>query len=306
MASYTKISERGAIEDNIVNEDHEPSTNDQRTKKFPKLAPLLGDAEGHNSTDIEIGTPTLAANDDPFHVFREDLIRKMNDADRSLDRYLRLIFDTDTAVNTHEIKDAKKQCKRCFRGAESALKDLQRTVRLVENSRGLPQFRHIDDDELMSRQNFIAKHSNQLSVLKNRLHAQDVKDKVTKDERALAVRRLGNLGTRNNHEQKNTNFIIDQRTQSQVMMRQQDDTLDDLGEAVIRVGNISSTINEELGDQNKMLKALDEDLTDAEEKLGFVMGKLAKLLKTTNKCQLGTILTLSLIVVILFFLVLYL
>ena len=301
-----KISGRTGTEDNTVSDDRGPSTSDERTEKYPKLTPLLGDEEGHNTFDVENGSSSVPASDDPFHVFREDLIRKMNDADRSLDRYLSLIFDTDTAVNTHEIKDSKKQCKRSFKGAESALKDLQRTVRLVENSRGLPQFRHIDDDELMSRQNFIANNTNKLSALKNRMHAQDIKDKVVADERALAVRRSGNLGARNSHEQKNTDFIIDQRTQSQVMLRRQDDTLDDLGEAVVRVGNISSIIHEELGQQNKMLKELDEDLTDAEEKLGFVMGKLAKLLKTTNKCQLGTILMLSLVVVILFFMVIYL
>jgi syntaxin 6 len=46
-------------------------------------------------------------------------------------------------------------------------------------------------------------------------------------------------------------------------------------------------------------------LQDAEEKLGVVMGKLAKLLKTKDKCQLGTILALILTVLVLLFLVLY-
>lgn len=48
-----------------------------------------------------------------------------------------------------------------------------------------------------------------------------------------------------------------------------------------------------------------QDLVDAEEQLGVVMGKLAKLMKTKNKCQLGTILCLFAIVVILFLLVVY-
>lgn len=54
-----------------------------------------------------------------------------------------------------------------------------------------------------------------------------------------------------------------------------------------------------------MLNNLEEDLSDVEEQLGVVMGKLGKLLKTKNKCQLGLILILSLIVLVLFFLVLY-
>ena len=119
------------------------------------------------------------------------------------------------------------------------------------------------------------------------------------------MRRSGNLGAKNKFEIDNTDFIIDQRTQSQVMLRQQDDVLDDLDESVIRVGQISSNIQLELVEQNKMLKSLDEDLTDAEEKLGFVMGKLSKLLKTKNKCQLGTIVMLIIIVIILLFMVIY-
>lgn len=54
-----------------------------------------------------------------------------------------------------------------------------------------------------------------------------------------------------------------------------------------------------------MLKSLEEDLADAEEQLGVVMGKLAKLLKTKSKCQIGLIVILSLIVLVLFFLVIY-
>jgi len=316
MASYTKLGTETPSD-----HDHHPISKAQgsssssnnngnhvnRADKYPKLAPLLdeeGDHVPYSDNDLEMGS--AAKNDDPFYVFREDLIRKMKSADSSLDRYLSLVFDTDTAVNTHDVKDAKKQCKRGFKQADSALTDLQKTVRLVESSRGLPQFQHIDDDELISRQSFIASNKQKLSTLKDRMQAQDIKNKLTKDQRALSARRSGNLGARNAAEQKNTDFIIDQRASAQIMMSQQDEVIDDLGEAVTRVGAISSTINSEIADQTKMLKSLDDDLADAEEKLGLVMGKLGKFLKTKDKCQIGTILCLTLIVIILFVCVIYL
>jgi len=68
---------------------------------------------------------------------------------------------------------------------------------------------------------------------------------------------------------------------------------------------MAENIHEELGQQNKTLGSLEEDLEDAEEKLGLVMGKLAKMLKTKSKWQLGTILLLSVVVVVLFVLVIY-
>lgn len=89
------------------------------------------------------------------------------------------------------------------------------------------------------------------------------------------------------------------------MMKQQDETLDDLDLAVTRVSYIADTIHEELENQNVMLDNLGEDLSHAEEQMGVVMGKLGKLLKTKSKCQIGLILILSAIVLVLFFLVLY-
>ena len=55
-----------------------------------------------------------------------------------------------------------------------------------------------------------------------------------------------------------------------------------------------------------MLTDLDEDLDAAAEKMGVVMGSLAKLLKTKDRCHLWSILILALILVILVFLIVYL
>ena len=88
-------------------------------------------------------------------------------------------------------------------------------------------------------------------------------------------------------------------------MQEQDETLDELGEAVNRVGDLAGNIHDEIGLQNKMLEQMEEDMTDAEEQLGFVMGKLGKFLKTKDKWQLRLIVALSLTVVVLLFLVLY-
>ena len=110
-----------------------------------------------------------------------------------------------------------------------------------------------------------------------------------------------------NSTNKNSNINNDDplRSETLSMMRQQDETLDDLDLAVTRVSYIADTIHEEIETQNKMLTRLGEDLSDAEEQMGVVMGKLGKLLKTKSKCQIGLILILSAIVLVLFFLVIY-
>ena len=179
-------------------------------------------------------------------------------------------------------------------------------IKLVEKQRH--KFPNINDNELEERIAFVTKSSSQISQVKQALNSEVVKNKIAADERARAVRRAGcdiNTNGQSEEQKENSSFLVDNATQAQLMMRQQDETLGDLDEAVIRVGSMAENIHLEIESQNKLLDHLDDDLQDAEEKLGLLMGKLGKLLKTQNKCQLGTILTLVVVVVVLFFFVLY-
>ena len=161
------------------------------------------------------------------------------------------------------------------------------------------------------------------------MQSEEVKQKFVRDEQALTERwkkggsssqtasvemttmnkqrmtRQDANRSNNKYNDDDANFLEEGRSETLMMMKQQDETLDDLDQAVTRVGYMAETIHEEIDQQNKMLKDLEDDLADAEEQLGVVMGKLAKLLKTKNKCQIGLIIILSLVVLLLFFLVIY-
>ena len=113
------------------------------------------------------------------------------------------------------------------------------------------------------------------------------------------------MGAKTEAERESTAFIVDSQARQSLLMRHQDETLDELDVAVTRVSEMAGNIGDEIGQQNKMLTEMEEDLTNVEEELGLVMGKLAKFLKTKDTWQLGTILCLTATAVILFFLVLY-
>ena len=255
--------------------------------------------------------------DDPFYMFRSDLKEKLNLVDDELSNYHSIIRTTDTAVNTHQLKEAKKRLKRLLKHAESSLNDLETTVRVVEKQR--EKFPHIRDGEIQERRKFVDDSKDQLAMSKMSMQSEEVRNKLMSDERALTERRKGGRtangnasasstvtnGNGSNGAYRNMEEGNPERAETLLMMQQQDETLDDLDMAVTRVGYMAETIHEEIETQNIMLKDLEDDLADAEEQLGVVMGKLAKLLKTKSKCQLGMILILSLIVLVLFFLVLY-
>lgn len=266
--------------------------------------------------------------DDPFYIFQGDLVQKLASMQEELNRYLAVIRTTDTAVNTHQVKDTKKKLKRHITVATSALSDLETTVRVVEQQRN--KFPHINDAEIIERRKFVDDSKRKISATKREMQSDEVKTKFLRDEQLLTERRKtkssasssrmngSSKGTKcqeynsiqsDLEEGNNSTAIADSVNPSQsetmLIMQQQDETLEDLDMAVTRVGYMAETIHEEIDTQNIMLSNLEEDLADAEEQLGVVMGKLAKLLKTKSKCQIGLIVILCLVVLILFFLVIY-
>lgn len=243
---------------------------------------------------------------DPYFVFRSDLERKLELIDESMTDFLRIVHETNTATNSYEYKDAKKQLKRQLKSGESTLRDVQATVQAVENDRG--KFPHIDDSQLFDRKSLVETSRSRIQHAKDEMNSEVVKKKLLLDERQRAIKRSGGdglLGAENDVERQNTDFILNNQAQSTILMKEQDEVLDELGDAVTRVGEMAGHIGEEIGHQNRMLDDLDQDMTTAEEELGLVMGKMAKFMGTKDKWQLRAILILTLIMIVMFFLVFY-
>eukprot|EP00953_Heterococcus_sp_UTEX-ZZ885_P012508 7177-Heterococcus_DN1.PRE.1 len=237
-------------------------------------------------------------------------------------RYNALIEET-TASNSRKILDLNATLTKDLKSAESHLRDLKRTVEYVEKDRS--NFSHIDDNELGDRKAFLNSQKRILNAVKADLESGRLQQKLDRDMLGFADRctgmlqrlpsaaqkdqyrakQKGDYGAKNADEKENTDFIHDQRANMQMHIARQDQDLEELGTHVDRVGERAAVINEEIRDQGRMLDSLDEDLTDATEKMGFVMGNMAKLLKTKDKFQIWTIAALAVILIVLVFLVIY-
>ena len=173
-----------------------------------------------------------------------------------------------------------------MKNAESTLKDVQMTVQVIENDR--KTFQNISDGELYERRSLVHSSKDRLQKTKEEMNSEAVKAKMMADERAKALRRAGadSLGATNDAQRMNTSFIVDSQARTSLLMQHQDETLDELDAAVTRVGNIAGHIHDEIGQQNKMLDEMEDDLANAEEELGMVMGKLGKFLHTKDRSQI--------------------
>jgi len=90
------------------------------------------------------------------------------------------------------------------------------------------------------------------------------------------------------------------------MMQMQDAGLDALSESVVRLGEMSNNISEELGQQNKMLDAMETDLDDAGDQLDIVTRSTRELIaRSGGMSTFCLIAALSIVVLVLLVLVLY-
>jgi len=263
---------------------------------------------------------TQQQSSDPFYVFREDLYRKLDLVEDALQKFTSLSSsDNNNSNNRSQRQKQKKLVKRAIRTAESTLRDVKTTVSLVESQRD--RFPHIDASELYERQALVTTSQDRLEKAKQSLEESPNnnnffftnKKKNNKENTTVAKKTNDNNNgysngddvTINSDIESNNNNNNNNNALTQTLMKQQDSMLDELGVAVERVGTMAQTMDEEIGYQNKLLENLEDDLDDAEEKLGLVMGKLGKLLKTKDKWQLRSILVLVLIMLVLIFLILF-
>jgi hypothetical protein len=92
----------------------------------------------------------------------------------------------------------------------------------------------------------------------------------------------------------------------QQLMKAQDQGLEMLGKAAERLGTLSMGISEELGQQNKYLDEMDEDLEVAADDLDFVTRKTKEFIaKSGGQKTCLVIVALAAIVILLILLILY-
>mmetsp|Transcript_27081 Transcript_27081/g.80054 ORF Transcript_27081/g.80054 Transcript_27081/m.80054 type:complete len:91 (+) Transcript_27081:55-327(+) len=89
-------------------------------------------------------------------------------------------------------------------------------------------------------------------------------------------------------------------------MKRQDEGLEMLGQSADRLGQLSMNIHEELGQQNKLLDEMEDDLDQATTRLDFVTQKTRELVQRSGgKKNFLIIVGLTIVVIILIFLIIY-
>jgi len=255
------------------------------------------DSDTERSSLMSKPKVNAGASEDPFYAVRDTVQNFMERINVKYDKFKDLAFNTNTASNG-DFKELRKGLVKDIRTIDRQIKDLKGAVEMADRNRD--KFTHISDVELSQRKQFVDSMTKEINVVKTGMDAPEIRRKLEDDEnRAKKNTSDESTGAMTGMQKDNERFVRGQQQMTQEMISQQDVALDSLGNAVDRLEGMGRSINTELKEQNRLLDDLDQDIDQAAEKMNFVMGKLAKLLKTKDGCQIWTIVILAVILVVL-------
>lgn len=106
-------------------------------------------------------------------------------------------------------------------------------------------------------------------------------------------------------QRRNDDFLNDQQVQQQLIIKEQDEGLDQIRHTVVRLGNMGRDINTELKEQDRIIEEFDEELDTTSGRMAYVHNNVKKVLESIDKGQLGLIMYLIVMLIILIILVFF-
>lgn len=227
---------------------------------------------------------------DPFYIVREEIQGSIGKLQTNFHRW------DQVASNTGEYVHLTKEILTSCESIEWQVDELEKTITVASRD---PAYYGLDEVELSRRRNWVGSARNQVGT---------VRRAVEKGKNSSAMARHQDLtGTsRSNHysSQDNDDYIDSESDRQLLLMRQQDDELDELSESVQRIGGVGLTIYDELSGQERILSDLSLEMETTSNRLDFVQKKVAAVMKKAGiKGQMMLILFLVVVLIVLFVLV---
>lgn len=169
------------------------------------------------------------------------------------------------------------------KGCNSLANELNQLDAAVEQASENPQRFNLTPEELSSRRKWLNNTRRQLEGMKETLRTATAPPPPLPENRAVA---------------QNQNFIKSQYEQQQLMLKKQDNDLDDVEAAVIRIARTNRVISTEVDDQGRLLDELDGDIDSTTSRLKAAQKKMQEIIrKSGSNTQLVLIVVLIAIVI---------
>ncbi|RYR00560.1 hypothetical protein Ahy_B07g088675 isoform B [Arachis hypogaea] len=176
-----------------------------------------------------------------------------------------------------------------------------------------PSWYGIDEVEIENRRRWTSSARTQVRTMKNSVEAgkaSNVTNHASVNGMRRELMRLPNSHQADTSNQytanHNDDFIESESDRQMLLMKKQDEELDELSLSVQRIGGVGLTIHEELLAQEKIIDELGNEMDSTSNRLDFVQKKVAMVMKKASaKGQIMMILGLLALFIFLFILVFF-
>jgi chromosome segregation ATPase len=237
----------------------------------------------------------ITATSDPYYVARDAVNQSANEIQILFKAWEGALMSDQTGAKS--FAELTRSLLDDVDRLEEDLSVIDNSIKVVESN---PQRFPLRSGEIETRKQWARTQHRLCSDIRSKANGSQAKAKIESERKKAAALAAEQARQKRLAEEANTNSIKTTQQVHEQIINQQDDTLAELARVTDRLGQTAVVINTELQDQQRLLNELDNDLDRQQEKMNYVMGKMAKLLKTNDTKQLIFVLVLLVIAVVLF------
>ncbi|KAJ0981605.1 hypothetical protein J5N97_009860 [Dioscorea zingiberensis] len=241
---------------------------------------------------------------DPFYIVKEEIQESIDKLQATLHQW------EETPSNTGEWVHLSKELVASCESIEWQVDELDKTIAVAARD---PAWYGLDERELEKRKRWTKTAHSQVDAIRKTIEVGREKSNLISSCRNGVRQELMHLPNdiatqtgRSNPYQDNDEFISSESDRQMLLIRQQDEELDELSASVQRIGGVGLTIHEELIGQEKILEDLSMEMETTSNRLDFVQKRVAMVMKKAGaKGQFMMIAFLLVLSIILFVLVFF-
>lgn len=244
----------------------------------------------------------MSSVEDPFYIVKEEIQQSIDKLQYTFHQWESMLADS---------KGGSHLTKELFVGCESIqwqVDELDKTISVAAKD---PSFYGISEGELEQRRRWTTYARTQVSTVKNAVISRMETNGTSTSSSSRTRRELMRLP--NTHQpdssghyisRNDDDYMSSESDRQLLLIKQQDEELDELSASVERIGGVGLTIHEELLAQDRIIDGLGSEMDSTSNSLNFVQKKVAMVMKKASvKGQLFLILFLVALLIVLIVLV---
>ncbi|XP_077216508.1 syntaxin-61-like [Tasmannia lanceolata] len=246
----------------------------------------------------------MSSAQDPFYIVKEEIQESIDKLQTTFHQW------EQTPLNTGEQVHLTKEVTAACESIEWQVDELDKTIGVAARD---PSWYGIDQVELEKRRRWTSTARHQVGTMRKAV--ETVKEQTNLVSGNMNGMHKELMRAPNDHSYQagksthyvahdNDGFISSETDRQLLLIKQQDEELDELSASVVRIGDVGLTIHDELLGQEKILDELSLEMDSTSNRLDFIQKKVALVMKKAGaKGQLMMIAGLLILFIVLFVLV---